>query len=356
MNTAKTYLTKPVEHLDITQFNVVPLVESMGRTAYTARDLARAAEIFDRMIADPDCGIVLCLAGSLVSAGLKRVFTEMVRCRMVDAIVATGANLVDQDFFEGLGFRHYIAESALKTGVHDAELRNLNIDRIYDTLIDEEQLRVCDETVRKIADDLPPRAYSSREFLAAMGVFLDQREKAAGESAGESTGESIVLEAYRNDVPLFCPAFSDCSAGFGLVAHRAARGSSPVVSIDSAKDFDELTRLKIHLGETGLFMIGGGVPKNFAQDIVVAADTLGVEVPMHKYAVQVTVADVRDGGLSGSTLVEASSWGKVDTLYEQMVFSEATLAVPLIAGYAWHKGSWRNRAHRRLSRILENER
>lgn len=346
MSTEKPHLTRPVEHLDITQFNVVPLVEAMGRTAYSARDLARAAEIFDRMIADPDCGIILCLAGSLVSAGLKKVFAEMVRCRMVDAVVSTGANLVDQDFFEGLGFRHFMAEAALKTGVHDAELRNLGIDRIYDTLIDEEQLRICDETVRKIADELPPRAYSSREFLVAMGRFLDQQETAAQ--------ECLVLEAYRNDVPLFCPAFSDCSAGFGLVAHRAGRGDGPVVSIDSAKDFDELTRLKIHCRETGLLMIGGGVPKNFAQDVVVAADMLGVEVPMHKYAVQVTVADVRDGGLSGSTLVEASSWGKVDTVFEQMVFAEATLAVPLIASYAWHKGSWRHRAARRLSHFLES--
>ena len=108
-----------------------------------------------------------------------------------------------------------------------------------------------------------------------------------------------MLEAYRNDVPLFCPAFSDCSAGFGMVAHRAGRGSNPVVAIDSAKDFDELTRLKIHCREAGLLMIGGGLPKDFAQDVVVAADVLGMEVPMHKYAVQVTVADVRDGGLLG---------------------------------------------------------
>ena len=342
----RCHLHQPVEHIDIKRYDVVPLVEAMEHMAYSSRNLARAAKIFDRMIADQDCGIILCLAGSLVSAGLKKVFVEMIRCRMVDAIVSTGANLVDQDFFEGLGFQHYIADAALKSGTHDAELRSLQIDRIYDTLIDETQLRICDETVRKIADELPPRAYSSREFLAAMGRFLDEREK--------PVEDSIVLEAYRNDVPLFCPAFSDCSAGFGLVAHRAARRDMPTVSIDSTKDFDELTRLKIHLGETGLFMIGGGVPKNFAQDIVVAAEVLGVEVPMHKYAIQVTVADVRDGALSGSTLVEASSWGKVDTIFEQMVFAEATLAVPLIAAHAWHKGAWQDRAPRRLSRVLEN--
>ncbi len=332
------YLRQPVEHVDITRFDAVPLVEAMGRMAFTARDLARAAEIFDRMIADPDCGTILCLAGSLVSAGLKKVFVEMLRSRMVDAVVATGANLVDQDFFEALGFRHYQADAALKSGVHDAQLRGLQIDRIYDTLIDEEQLRTCDETVRRIADGLPPRPYSSRELLAAMGAFLERE--------GKTAVESIVLEAHRQGVPLFCPALSDCSAGFGLVAHRAGRRGEPVVSIDSAADFDELTRLKVHYGQTGLFMVGGGVPKNFAQDVVVAAEVLGIHVPMHKYAVQITVADVRDGGLSGSTLVEASSWGKVDTVYEQMVFAEATLAVPLIASYAWHKGRWRSRVRR----------
>ena len=101
-------------------------------------------------------------------------------------------------------------------------------------------------------------------------------------------------------------------------------------------------------------MIGGGVPKNFAQDIVVAAEILtDADAPMHKYAVQITVADVRDGALSSSTLKEASSWGKVDTVYEQMVFSEATLAVPLIVGYAYHKGGWKVRTGRRWNSLLE---
>ena len=164
---------------------------------------------------------------------------------------------------------------------------------------------------------------------------------------------SIVRTAFEHDVPIFCPAFSDCSAGFGLVAHQHARGDQPKVSIDSVKDFYELTQLKIKNPTTGIFMLGGGVPKNFTQDIVVAADILGEEPPMHKYAVQITVADVRDGALSSSTLKEASSWGKVDTTYEQMVFSEATLALPLIAGYAWHKGGWKNREAKRFSRLLE---
>ena len=126
-----------------------------------------------------------------------------------------------------------------------------------------------------------------------------------------------------------------------------------MVSLDSAKDFYELTQLKIANPTTGLLMIGGGVPKNFAQDIVVAADILGMDAPMHKYAIQITVADVRDGALSSSTLKEASSWGKVDTAYEQMVFSEATLAVPLITGYAFHKQAQAARKGKRFAQVLE---
>ena len=162
-----------------------------------------------------------------------------------------------------------------------------------------------------------------------------------------------MLAAYEEDVPIFCPAFSDCSAGFGLVAHQHARGDGPKVSIDSVKDFYELTQLKINNPTTGIFMIGGGVPKNFTQDIVVAAEILGHDAPMHKYAVQITVADVRDGALSSSTLKEASSWGKVDTAFEQMVYSEATLAVPLIVGYAYHMGASKGRTERRWSKVFE---
>lgn len=341
-------LQDTVEHIDIKRHNVVPLVEAMQQMAFSARDLGRAADIYDRMLRDTECGVILCLAGSLISAGLKQVFIDMIKNRMVDAIVSTGANIVDQDFFEALGYKHYIAAERLKGGMDDSMLRDHSIDRIYDTLIDEDELRICDETVKRIADELPPRNYSSREIIHKMGEHLETAAKA----------DSIVQAAYQCGVPIFCPAFSDCSAGLGIVAHyherlRAGRGTT---AFDSAKDFYELTQIKLNNPVTGLVMIGGGVPKNFAQDIVVSADILmaqdgGDQPQMHKYAIQITVADTRDGALSGSTLKEASSWGKVDTTYEQMVFSEATIALPLIAGYAYHKRGWEQRQEKQFARI-----
>jgi deoxyhypusine synthase len=345
----KEYLSRAIEHIDIIRQNVVPLVDAMQHMAYSARDLHRAAEIYDRMLRDKECGVILCLAGSLISAGLKKVFVDMIRNNMADAVVSTGANMIDQDFFEALGFRHYIASDEFKSGTRDGELRELMIDRIYDTFIDEEELRVCDETTQKIFDEIEPGAYSSRELLREFGAYLER-------AGGPKTPDSIIYEAYKREVPIFVPAFSDCSAGFGIVAHQHQRqaGGRPHVSFDSGKDFYELTQLKLKSKDTGLFMIGGGVPKNFAQDIVVAAEILtDAEAPMHKYAVQITVADVRDGALSSSTLKEASSWGKVDTVFEQMVYSEATLAVPLIVGYAYHKGSWKSRTGRKWNTVLE---
>ena len=116
MPTKAELLNRPIEHIDIKTHNVVPLVDAMQHMAFTARDLHRAADIYDRMLRDRDCGVILCLAGSLISAGLKQVFVDMIRNRMVDAIVSTGANIVDQDFFEGLGFRHYVADERLQGG------------------------------------------------------------------------------------------------------------------------------------------------------------------------------------------------------------------------------------------------
>ncbi len=332
-------LVEVVEHIDIKEHNVVPLVAAMSKMAFSSRDLGRAAQIYDEMLQEENCAIILCLAGSLISAGLKQVIVDMVENNMVDAIVSTGAIIVDQDFFEALGFKHYKGDVFMSDDV----LRKLAIDRIYDTYIDEDELRMCDATTGEIADSLEPRPYSSREFIREMGRFLQKRGK---------TTNSVVLSAFEKGVPIFCPAFSDCSAGFGLIHHQY-KNPGKHMGIDSVKDFLELTKVKVDSKQSGLFMVGGGVPKNFAQDTVVAGDYLGFDVGMHKYAVQITVADDRDGALSGSTLKEANSWGKVDLGAEQMVYAEATVALPLIAGYAYHKGSWKNRKAHNYAALLD---
>jgi deoxyhypusine synthase len=348
-NAKAELLHRTVEHVDITQFDARPVIDAMRKMSFSSRDTARAADILNMALEDKACSPWLILAGSTSAGGCMHVYRDMVKFGMIDAVVATGASIVDMDFFEALGFKHYIAEDQYKYGNEDATLRELAIDRIYDTFIDEDELRICDHTIEEITNSLEPRAYSSREFLREMGAWLDRK----GKTLKAGGVDSIVHAAYEKNVPIFIPAFSDCSAGFGLVAHQHARQGQPVVSIDSAKDFYELTKLKIENPSTGLLMVCGGVPKNFAQDIVVAAEILGSDAPMHKYAIQITVADARDGALSGSTLKEASSWGKVDLTYEQMVYSEATLALPLIAGYAYHKQAHAGRSGKNWAAVLD---
>ena len=340
-------LARPIEHVDIKGFDARPLIEAYRSMAFQARNLANAADIYDRMLADQKCAVVLTLAGSLVSAGLKECLITLVENQMVDAIVSTGANIVDQDFFEGLGFRHYVAPGSPEAPlVDDPTLQQLRIDRIYDTYIDEDQLRICDETTKGVFDSLAPRPYSSREIVDALGAYLERRSPDA---------RSLVLTCHRKRVPIFVPALSDCSAGFGIVLHQTERRQQgqPYVSFDSGQDFRELTELKVHCRQTGLLMLGGGVPKNFVQDVVVAAELLEENVPMHAYAIQMTVADSRDGALSGSTLREACSWGKVDVVHEQMVYGEVSSLLPLLASDAYHRESWKSRPARELSNRFE---
>lgn len=325
-------LANIVEHIDITSFDARPIVDAMAKMSFTSRDLAKAADIYNKMLADKDCSIILTIAGSTSAGGCMDLYAELIKNNMVDAIVATGAAIVDMDFFEGLGFKHYQGTPF----IDDRVLRDNYIDRIYDTYIDEQDLQSTDHLIKDIADSLPAKAYSSRAFIREMGRYLSKNGKKEN---------SLVKLAFEHNVPIFCPAFTDSSAGFGLVVHQVeqAKAGKPYLTIDSIADFRELTELKIKANVTGLLMIGGGVPKNFAQDTVVCAEILGHDVPMHKYAVQITVADVRDGACSSSTLKEACSWGKVDTTYEQMVFAEATSVLPLLASDAYHRGYWKNR-------------
>ena len=337
-NSKKDFLKSPVEHIDITSFDSRKIISSMKKMSFVSRETANASEIYNEMLKDKDCTIFLTLAGSTSAAGCMHIYRDMVKYNMVDAIVATGASIIDMDFFEALGFKHYQGSQYQ----NDNELRNNYIDRIYDTYIDEEELQMCDKIIGEIADKLQPKAYTSREFIKEIGKYLKSNAKKKG---------SLIETAYDNNVPIFCPAFTDSSAGFGLVMHQE-RNPNNHITIDSIKEFRELTEIKIKSKGSGLFMIGGGVPKNFIQDTVICAELLGKNVDMHKYAVQITVADSRDGACSSSTLKEASSWGKVDTTKEQMVFAEATTVLPLIASDAFHKGEWKNRDRKNFSKIF----
>ena len=337
-NSKKDFLKNPVEHIDITSFDSRKIISAMEKMSFVSRETANAANIYNEMLKDKECTIFLTLAGSTSAAGCMNIYKDLVKYNMVDAIVATGASIVDMDFFEALGFKHYQGSQFQD----DTELRKNYIDRIYDTYIDEDELQMCDKKICEIADTLEPRSHTSREFIWEMGKYLKEHSKKK---------DSLIETAYDNNVPIFCPAFTDSSAGFGLVIHQEKNPKNHM-TIDSIREFRELTEIKMQSKGSGLFMIGGGVPKNFIQDTVICAELLGKDVDMHKYAVQITVADSRDGACSSSTLKEASSWGKVDVTKEQMVFAEATSVLPLIASDAFHRGEWKNRSRKNFAKIF----
>ena len=190
-------LKDAVKHIDIGKIDSTEIINAMKDMSFTSRDTARSAEILKKMIEDKECTIILTLAGSTSAAGCMQIYVDMVKNKMVDAIVSTGASIVDMDFFEALGFKHYKGTPF----VDDSKLRELYVDRIYDTYIDEEELQVCDKTIKIIADTLEPRPYSSREFIKEMGKWL-----ADGNAKKK---DSLVQACYENNVPIFCPAFSD---------------------------------------------------------------------------------------------------------------------------------------------------
>ena len=334
-------------HDSVRQFRVaehpgtVQLLDAMRGGSFQGRQLGEAAALFERQ-SHADLGIIWSLAGSLFSAGMRQVVIDSIRSGLADLLVCTGA-LFEQDMLEALGHSHY----RCRPDMDDGELQELLVDRVYDHLLDELALRQVDATYIQIADGMEPGRYSSRAFLAECGRWL---------ASAEGVQDSVLQAAFEMGVPIFVPALNDCSVGVGLVMHQAQHGLDNSVGIDSIHDFHELAELKAWAGDTGLLVIGGGVPKNYAQDAVIAAEMLGHTPSRHRFGIQLSVADVRDGGLSGSTLREAISWGKNDREIEEvMVWGEVSITFPLLAAYAWHKRLEPPRQPRRLARFFDDQ-
>ena len=186
----KTFLEKPVEHIDITSFDSRKIIDSMDKMSFTSRDTARASGIFNEMLSDKNCTTFLTLAGSTSAAGCMKIYSDMIKYKMIDVIVATGASIIDMDFFEALGFKHYQGSQFQD----DTQLRENYIDRIYDTYIDEEELQACDKIICEIANNLDPRAYTSREFIKEIGKYLKNNAKKKN---------SLIETAFDNNVPIF---------------------------------------------------------------------------------------------------------------------------------------------------------
>jgi deoxyhypusine synthase len=319
-----------VEQVDFEKLgNVADLVEAFQSSSIQARNIGLCGQVYKKMLTDKERPtILLGLAGPLIAAGLRKVIRDMIHFNMVDVVVSTGAVLY-QDYYAARGGGHYYGSP----NANDRTLRELFINRIYDTYVDEERFAEDDSSVGTFAGTLEGRAYSSREFIEKLSATIDDED-------------SILVAARKRGVPIFCPAINDSSIGIGLTEHyvEARKAGKTPMTIDSIRDNYELTQCVVKSRRTSAFYVAGGVPKNYINDSVVMSFLFGRDTGGHKYALQMTTDSPHWGGLSGSTLAEAQSWGKVNKeATHAMAFVEPSVSLPLIFGYAFQRGFHKGR-------------
>jgi deoxyhypusine synthase len=300
------------------RMTVADYLERAGRLSFQARNLGVAFDIWKQMLRTPKNAILFSLAGAMTAAGMRKTVAFLIQNRYIDCLVSTGANLF-HDVYETLGTPHYASHPA----INDQLLLKHRLDRVYDTLADEKEFRKIDRMMADFGKRLSsqfPSGVSTREFFYMVGEFLDPLKKEEG----------ILTTAYRAGVPVYCPAIGDSSFGIGMSVLYG--GGESALKFDILKDVYE-TALIAGSGEhSSVIVIGGGVPKNFIQQVEVTGDYLGLPVSGHSFAVQITTDAPHWGGLSGATFEEAESWGKIRASARRVtVHCDATIGLTLLA-------------------------
>jgi len=319
-------LREKIRPVDLARVRTISdLIDAWSYCGIQSRNLADCVRVYENMLLDrrrPT--VMLGLSGALIAGGLRKVNRDMIACGIVDVVVSTGAILY-QDYYAASGYSHYRGSAASD----DSKLHDLYINRIYDAYVDEVGFVKCDNSITAFCDSLEAKRYSTREFLQMLGGTI-------------SDADSILYAAYRRGVPVFCPAIADSSIGIGITNHyRKARTKGiPPLMVDTIKDNYEIGQIVLKSRKTGAIYIGGGVPKNYINDATVMFDyTKG-----HSYAFQITADAPHWGGLSGSTLDEAKSWGKVSSsAHRATAYGETTVMLPLVVGAVLQRGAHEGR-------------
>lgn len=328
----KAFLQQPVRHLDLRKIqSLYDLIRAFEHTSFQSRNVFKCFNVFKKMLNDPSCLIFLGLSGALIPGGMRRVIQDMIEMKLVDVIVSTGANIF-HDLFESFGYRHYVGS---EEGDDDA-LRRHRIVRVYDALMDDHEINQVIRVLSKVPEGLEEKVVSSRRYLEVLGNHLRNEN-------------SILKTASRCGVPIFIPALCDSSIGIGLTfLHARKKVSSEGLIIDQIRDSFEIAQLKKMASITGAIYIGGGVPKNYIQQLGPVSELLFREESGHRYAFQVTTDDPKWGGLSGCTFEEAKSWGKIEKESSYAVlYMDATIALPLLVGAILQEGKVCQRRKRR---------
>jgi deoxyhypusine synthase len=330
------FLQVPVRQVDIARdLTVAQMVDAFKQSSFQARQLGMAAQVWENALQDKERPtIILGLAGSLMAGGLRKVLRDVIAHHLVDVVVTVGSQPY-QDLYAARGYEFWRSSP----DVDDLELRSHFLDRLYDTLVDEEKFRETDDALGQLFAKLEPRGYTSRELYAVLGQQFDDPD-------------SWVVTAAREEVPVFCPAVNDSSLGIGLVQNyvKAKRAGKPFPTIDPIRDAYELAQVKMRSKKTMVLYVAGGVSKNYIQQTEVISEVLGVEAGGHQYAVQLTTDSDYWGGLSGCTFKEAQSWGKIaaDAKMAQC-HVDVTIGLPLLAGAVLQKRElWQDRKRLRF--------
>jgi deoxyhypusine synthase len=315
MKKKSRFLQTPIEPFVVDAgLTAEQMLVRMERISFQGRNLATAHRIWQRMLQD-DVTIFMGMAGALSAGGLRLIVAHLIQHRYIDCLVSTGANLY-HDLHETRGQHHYIGSPH----ANDAALADERIDRVYDTYASEEEFCTNDVWIADFACTLESRPYTTREFLYLLGAHL-----------WRTTGrDGILTSAFRANVPIFCPAIADSSLGMGLSQARQKKAGAGY--IDIIGDVVESANLIIRRPRTASVVLGGGTPKNFINQASVQAEYFSDQVHGHSYALQIVTDVPHFGGLSGSTLEEAESWGKLATDSPRAtVHADATIALPLLA-------------------------
>ncbi|MDG6914703.1 MAG: deoxyhypusine synthase [Nitrososphaerota archaeon] len=313
---ARPYLRQPEKTIEVTPKSVSGLLDAMSQTGFQGKRLGEAARIWSEMVQQKGLTIFMGYAGSMSTTGQWKIVRWLIENRYIDVLVSTGAN-VSEDIFEAMGHTYYQGTWM----ANDEALLEAKIDRFYDVYADEYDYRELESLIKEFAATLDPgRPYSTREFLNRFGEF--QWKKGI---------KSITATAWKHGVPIYSPGLID--SGYG-VALSLLKREGKLIRLDQTQDMEELGQVAERTKRTGVVYIGGGVPKDTIQlaTIIKSLAEGGEDETPHDYAIQITTDSPQWGGLSGCTLEEAISWGKIAADSKRsVVYCDATLALPLIA-------------------------
>jgi deoxyhypusine synthase len=327
----KKFLRIPTEPIDVwPDKKISELTEEMLLTGYQGRKVAEVVRVWSKMIKRKNNVIWLGLAGAMVPAGMRKIISYLIQRRMVDVIVSTGANLY-HDCFEALGGKHFVGSHL----IDDVKLRKERVDRIYDVFADEQKFYKVDNWIERVFSRTLKDYYfySSREVLHLLGKLLNKVGK---------DRNSILVNAYKQGMPIFCPALGDSSIGFSMMFANRRKSFLKVngkkvilrrkrIIVDGLKDVDESSKITEKSRQTGVVYIGGGVPKNFIQQTAVIASYQTRHDKSHSFAIQISTDLPQWGGLSGCTFEEGQSWGKIKSSAQKVqCYADATIVLPLV--------------------------